>query len=303
MRTIEPAPSTRRHASVAAALAAGLLGAACATAPAALDTATELRAHPVVLLGEVHDNPLHHRLRLEALTAALEGDRTARYRPALLMEQFDRESQPQIERARREKPGDADHLIGLAAPAPARPGGQGWNWSFYKPFVELALRFDLPIVAANLSRGDLMRVTQLGFQSVFSATEMHRLGLDRDLRADLVSAQEREIDNGHCGALPAALLPAMARAQIARDAYMALKIEEHRGRGAVLLAGNGHVRHDIGVPRWVASASGVLAIGYLEAPADAADRRYHRVVITAPAARPDPCAAILRSRSRVQGEK
>ncbi len=281
MRTIEPAPSTRLHVSVAATLAAALLCAACATAPTPLDPATELRAHPVVLLGEVHDNPLHHRLRLEALTAALEGDRSGRYRPALLMEQFDRERQPQIERARREKPGDADHLIGLAAPAPARPGGQGWNWSFYEPFVELALRFDLPIVAANLSRADLMRVAQQGFAAVFGMDEMRRLGLDR--------------------ALPAALLPAMARAQIARDAYMALKIDEHRTRGAVLLAGNGHVRRDIGVPRWLALATGVQAVGYLEAPADAADPRYTRVVVTAPAERPDPCAAFLRSRPRAQG--
>lgn len=303
MWTIEPTPSTPRHAAVAAILAAALLCAACATAPAPHDTATELRAHPVVLLGEVHDNPLHHRLRLEALTAALEGDRSGRYRPALLMEQFDRERQPHIERARREKPGDADYLIALAAPAPTRPGGQGWNWSFYKPFVELALRFDLPIVAANLSRGDLMRVAQQGFESVFSATEIHRLGLDRALPADLVSAQEREIHTGHCGALPASLLPAMARAQIARDAYMALKIEEHRARGSVLLAGNGHVRRDIGVPRWLAATSGVQAVGYLEAPTVAADLRYHRVVITASAARPDPCAAFLHSRSRTQGEK
>ena len=286
-----------------ALLVAALLCAACATAPAPPDPALELRAHPVVLLGEVHDNPLHHRSRLHTLTAALEGDRTSRYRPALLMEQFDRERQSQIERARREKPGDADHLIALATPAPTRPGGQGWNWSFYKPFVELALRFDLPIVAANLSRADLMKVAQQGFGSVFSATEMHRLGLDRDLPADLVSAQEREIHTGHCGAMPAALLPSMARTQIARDAYMALKIEEHRARSSVLLAGNGHVRRDIGVPRWLSSAGSVYAVGYLEAPADPADRRYHRVVITAPAERPDPCAAFLRSRSRTQGEK
>ena len=256
----------------------------------------------MVLLGEVHDNPLHHRLRLEALTAALEGDRSGRYRPALLMEQFDRERQPQIERARREKPGDADHLIALAAPAPTRPGGQGWNWSLYKPFVALALRFDLPIVAANLSRADLMRVAQQGFDAVFSVDEMRRLGLDRAPPADLLSAQEREIDTGHCGALPASLLPAMARAQIARDAYMALKIEEHRARGLVLLAGNGHVRRDIGVPRWLSSADGTHAVGYLEAPANAADPRYHRVVITAPAERTDPCTAYLRSRSRAQGE-
>lgn len=284
-----------------APLGALLLASACATAPSTPDVVAELRSHPVVLLGEIHDNALHHRLRLEALTAALENDRTGTYRPALLMEQFDRESQPRIDRARREKPGDADHLIMLAAPP--RPVGQGWNWAYYKPFVALALRFDLPIVAANLSRADLMRVAKDGFGAVFSAQEVERLGLARALPEDLVAAQERAIHTGHCGALPAAALPAMARTQIARDAFMALKIEEQRARGAVLLAGNGHVRGDIGVPRWLMSADGVRTIGYLEAPADAKEARYHRVVTTAAAERPDPCAAFLRVRQRAQDAK
>ena len=280
-----------------APLGALLLATACATAPSSPDVATDMRAHRVVLLGEVHDNPLHHRLRLEALTAALETDRTGAYRPALLMEQFDRESQPQIDRAQREKPDDPDHLIMLAAPP--RAAGQGWNWTYYKPVVALALRFDLPIVAANLSRSDLMRVAKQGFGAVFNDEEVARMGLAGALPDDLVTAQEREIHLGHCGALPAAALPAMARAQIARDAYMALKIEEQRARGAVLLAGNGHVRRDIGVPRWLTAPHDVHTIGYVEAQAKKIDARYHRVVVTPAAERADPCEAFLRSRQRV----
>ena len=47
--------------------------------------------------------------------------------------------------------------------------------------------------------------------------------------------------------------PLMARAQFARDAVMARALAAHAERGVVLLAGNGHVRRDIGVPRWLAS--------------------------------------------------
>ena len=47
--------------------------------------------------------------------------------------------------------------------------------------------------------------------------------------------------------------PRMAQAQFARDAVMAevLRRSAPQGGGVVLLAGNGHVRRDIGVPRWL----------------------------------------------------
>ena len=65
----------------------------------------------------------------------------------------------------------------------------------------------------------------------------------------------------------------------------------------VLLAGNGHVRRDLGVPRWLgAEAPRVFAVGLLEeddahTPAAAFDA----VLRSAPAERPDPCAG-LRAR-------
>ena len=45
-----------------------------------------LRGDAIVLLGEVHDNPVQHGLRLEVLRRAFE----AGWRPAIAMEQFDR---------------------------------------------------------------------------------------------------------------------------------------------------------------------------------------------------------------------
>jgi len=60
----------------------------------------------------------------------------------------------------------------------------------------------------------------------------------------------------------------------------------------VLLAGNGHVRRDLGVPRWLgAEASRVFALGLLEkddtrTPPGAFDVTLRTEV----AERPDPCA-------------
>jgi len=64
------------------------------------------------------------------------------------------------------------------------------------------------------------------------------------------------------------------------------------GDGVVLLAGNGHVRRDIGVPRWLGAAwqGRLFVVGYLEADDDATPTpNFDAVVRTAPAPRPDPC--------------
>jgi uncharacterized iron-regulated protein len=77
---------------------------------------------------------------------------------------------------------------------------------------------------------------------------------------------------------------------------MARAVAAHADRGAVLLAGNGHVRTDIGVPRWLDAATRARseAIGVLEEgdPTAAFDRR----VFTPPQSRQDPCAGMTPRR-------
>lgn len=303
----------RNHTWVAVALGLG----ACASGSGSADLPSEtnrlardLRQHRLVLLGEVHDNPHHHRLRHAALQAALAGDAdasaersTGRYRPALLMEQFDRERQPDIDRARRERPRDAEYLIAQAAPAPSSPGGAGWNWVFYKPFVQLALDYDLPLIAANASRADLFKVSKDGFGALFNPQELQRLRFDAPVPPALQLAQENAIATGHCNALPPQALGPMARAQIARDGYMALKLAEHATHGAVLIAGNGHVRRDLGAPRWLPEPMNPYVVIYVEPDAAGArgvpseSARADRVIVTEAVQRPDPCEAFRKSRA------
>jgi hypothetical protein len=178
----------------ALAFVLGALVTACASGPRLEPWEGRLRGDAIVLLGEVHDNAEQHRLRLELLRRAF----AAGWRPALAMEQLDRERQADIERARREKPGDAQHVIGLAAPE------AGWSWDFYGPFVALALEFEVPLIAANLSSADARQIARGGDAAVFDAASLAALGLDRPIPTDWQAAQEREIDAGHCHALPPA---------------------------------------------------------------------------------------------------
>ena len=89
----------------------------------------------------------------------------------------------------------------------------------------------------------------------------------------------------------------MAAAQIARDQYMARLVEAHALRGAILLAGNGHVRADVGVPRWLQphTRGRTEAIGMLEEgdfTAEEAGAAYDRAFTTPKQLRDDPCKAM-----------
>ena len=255
--------------------------------PAALVRA--MQGHSIVLLGEVHDNAAQHALR----AAALRQWTIAGARPAIAFEQFDRERQPDIERARRERPRDADYLIAQAK------GAGDWNWEAYRPFVALALEYDLPIIAANLSRRDAMRVAIDGWPAVFDAPTRDELKLDA-LPAAFRRSHEDAIAAGHCNLLPPEALPAQARAQMARDILMARSIRPYLNRGVVLLAGNGHVRRDIGVPSWLSAdaARTAISIGLLEPnddgslPESAMD--FDAYAITKRAERTDPCQGLAQ---------
>ena len=231
---------------------------------------------PLLLLGEVHDNAAGHALRLRALERLLSWGA----RPALLMEQFDREHQAVIDGLRARPPApDADAIIAAA-------GGIGWEWRHYRPFVALALQHDLPLVAANVSRAQARRVMSAGLQAE---------GFSAAVAPEVLGALAQEIEDSHCGLVDAATARRMALAQVARDQAMAAAVEQHAGRGVLLLAGNGHVRTDAGVPRWLSPATRARseAIGLLEIGARERGR-YDRVVWTVAQARADPCAGMRR---------
>jgi uncharacterized iron-regulated protein len=270
----------------------------CAATPMRHTWEDRLRGDTIVLLGEVHDNAEHHRQRLEVLRRAF----ATGWRPAIAMEQFDRERQTDIERARRERPRDAQHVIDLATPAGKANRGN-WNWNFYRPFVELALEYEVPLIAANLSSADISKVVREGYAAVFDAQTLSALGLDQPVPATVQAAQEREIEVGHCNALPAKMVPVMARGQLARDAVMASIVNQRPNQGVVLLAGNGHVRRDIGVPHWLnaASRTRTLAIGFLEqSRSSQLEPAFDAVVRTAAAVRVDPCIEFIEFTKRMK---
>ena len=240
-------------------------------------------ASRLVILGETHDNSVHHRLQAEVLFSMLRAGR----RPALAMEQFDREHQPAIDAAVTAGETDPERIADAG-----RFERNGWRWPDYRRLVELALEYRLPLVAANFSRSDARALMRSG-----------RPAPDLSAAPAALSAQiERDIVDGHCGIRPSeGMLAGMVEAQRARDARLATSMEEAGRSGAVLITGNGHARRDRGAPYYLSSASreSLLVIAFVEVAPDRFDPQayfsagaFDLIWFTPRAERGDPCAAL-----------
>lgn len=236
-----------------------------------------------VLIGETHDNSVHHLQQLAALEAIA---RTGQRR-AIAMEQFDSEHQPALEAA-QSGAADAERLADAG-----RFDREGWNWRLYQPLVEFAVSRGWPVLAANLSRAEAR--TAGAASSTLPPPE-----------SGLKAALEREMVDGHCGNKPdAKTLSFMVTTQRERDARMAEVLKAAPAGRTVLIAGNGHVRRDRGVPLYLGDADAVV-IGQVEVRPGmerseayldggfATARSYDYVWFTPRATREDPCARFRR---------
>ena len=90
-------------------------------------------------------------------------------------------------------------------------------------------------------------------RAALTAEERAGLGLDTPLSAPLAEALNWELVDSHCGAMPPQAFGGMAAAQRYRDAHLAdaLLGAAARHGSAILIAGNGHVRSDRGVPWYI----------------------------------------------------
>ncbi len=257
-----------------------------------IDQVTLLRAlgaADFVLIGEHHDNRDHQRLEA-LLTDALQA---AAPRPRVVaFEMISSDRQLALVEHLQAHPGDAD---GLGAAV----GWEdlGWpDWQLYRPIAEAALAHGATIVAADLPGEQKEAVYHLG-PGVLRTAMVRRTGLDRRLPDALAAGLAQELRDAHCGSLTEPVVEGMFRVQRARDAMMADRLATVAGRsGGVLIAGNGHVRKDRGVPWYLARlrpAARIVSLGLIEVAADGAfgELPYDYVWFTPRAADQEPCAA------------
>jgi uncharacterized iron-regulated protein len=262
---------------------------------------------PILLLGEVHDNPMHHQLRawLIAQPVCTFGCKPAS--EAVVFEQIRADQQPALDRFKalaETGGGTAEDLFRLL-----EWDKSGWpSAAIFKPLFETVVAAKIPIFAGNLPREQIRAVARGG---PIPPEDRARLKLDAQMPAALAEALDRELADGHCGMMPPEAMGGLAAAQRYRDAYLAdaLLTAQKRHGFAILIAGNGHVRKDRGVPwhiRERAPGTDVTSVLILEVQEGKTDPEAYvprdpdgkpaadLVIFTPRAKRGDPCEAMRK---------
>ena len=231
-------------------------------------------AQDIHVLGEVHDNPLHHIEQANQIAAI---------GPSAIVFEMLTPDQAALVNANDRNDPNLGTFIGWEE--------AGWpDFAIYAPIFEAS---DAPVYGAALPRDTVIAAITSSAAEVFGEGA-DRYGLNT-MSDDLRAAMEAEQAEAHCDALTVEMLPGMVEAQRLRDAHFArvtLTAYDETGGPVVLITGNGHARIDRAVPAYITRVRPDLtvhALGILEIPDD--DAPFDTVIVTAPAERDDPCVA------------
>lgn len=244
------------------------------------DALAAMAGADVVLLGEIHDNPAHHRLQAEAVSALAPR--------AVVWEMLTAEAAARLDAA----------VIGDPA---ALAAATDWETSGWPP-----LQLYLPVFRAAagaaqygalVPRSAAREAMETGAAAAFGA-EAARFGLTVPLGAAEQAAREADQMENHCNAMPAEMLPMLVAIQRLRDAVLAravLRALDETDGPVVVITGNGHARADRGVPVYLRRAApdvSLYSLGQSEAGQIAG--AFDAVLDGPVTERPDPCAAFTK---------
>jgi uncharacterized iron-regulated protein len=215
--------------------------------PAVLERISETE---YLLLGERHDNPVHHQLQ----TWFIQQLRAKQSQASVSFEMID---VGQAKHLAEKPPGSADQLITVLNQTET-------NWRYetnYRDLFSEVMAAGYPVYAANLNRKQLMQIIMQGEENLPGA---YKEMLDKTplSKAQLNSLQV-EIREAHCNMLDDNMTNNMVLGQRLRDAIMAHSLSKSRSAIKVLIAGSGHVRNDRGVPFYL-NDNNVLAVSFME---------------------------------------
>ncbi len=217
----------------------------------AITDALGLKGARFILLGEVHDNAQHHLLRAGLIDDLTENGRFGRNaHPPVVVEHLRADQAAALEEFRK--------LAREANPVPDAAdifrlvewSKSGWpDAAMFRPLYDAMITARLRIVPGDVPRDRIRNLAREGIK-VLDREDVTRLRLEEDFGHESLEALKAELHRSHCGMLPESALPPMAHAQRYRDVHLAdaLLREAPVLGAAILIAGNGHVRTDRGVP-------------------------------------------------------
>ena len=220
----------------------------------------QVLASEYILLGERHDNLVHHQHQAWFIDTLARN----KHQASVAFEMIDNY---QGARLSKQTITSVDQLIDVLNRSKS-------NWQYelrYKQLFAAALDAGFRIDAANLNSKRLMHTVMQGedklpedYQQILAKTPFSDQQYD---------ALQLEINKAHCDMLPEKSGRSMALGQRLRDAIMAHSLLKSKADHKVLIAGMGHVRNDRAVPLYLqtnlkAGDSKIMSVGFIEVDND-----------------------------------
>jgi uncharacterized iron-regulated protein len=192
----------------------------------------KLKQSRLILVGEQHDNPKHHRAQLAVIRLLHQNGGQV----AIGLEMFRKNSQAALDRW---VAGEIDEKTF----EDIYYDNWSFNWDLYKPIFEYARQNGIPMIGLNVPREITRQVARQGYQSLDEA-QRRALG-DVACRVDKEYMDFiRKAYGAHAHGDMQFLY--FCEAQMVWDAAMAVNaleyLRQHPQRSMVVIAGNGHTR-------------------------------------------------------------
>jgi uncharacterized iron-regulated protein len=235
-----------------------------------------MMAYDVVLLGELHDSPLHHQARAQLIQFL---------------------NCPNCAIVSEHLPSGQQLMLSgtlLESLESAGFDAKAWSWPLHEPLFKAIQTQHLTIIGGNIPSKLSSDVFKRGEEAI-PASLMNDLNLS-SLSEVSKNRLDQDLKDGHCGQLPDKYLPSMRLIQRIKDASFAQLLKDHVP--SIFIAGNGHVRKDYGVPQILAVTAPnlkILSVGFIEqddwTPESQAvlPERYDVVWVSQNTERSDPC--------------
>lgn len=260
----------------------------------------------ITLLGEVHDNPDHHKMRATLVKAHRETGNCGGS-AAFVFEHIGADQKSGLERYYNFGNKGLRNATVAELFRDLDWSNSGWPTAeLFEPLFNQVIRSGGVITAGNPSREEIRKISKQGLRAI-DAERSTRLRLDKPLAPALEDDLLSELEASHCGLMPKSAFGNMAGAQRFKDAHIAEVASMRAFPTIVVFAGNGHVRTDRGIPYYIrqrAPNQKVIAVAFVEVEDGKFDPTSYGprdpdgkpatdyVAFAAPAKRDDPCAAM-----------
>jgi len=200
---------------------------------------TKLAKQEIVILGEVHDNLVHHQIHgqlINEINLAMKvsgKSKKDKIAVTIIVEHLPAGSKVEFD-------SKLDQALNNAGFNP-----KAWNWPIHEPLFSAIGVSGLALRGGSLSMSDGREMFSSGGAS--SPAHLKRLIEQSTLSDSSQKLLFKEIQDGHCGLFPENKIPQMAQVQRARDASLAYEAVAYAP--SILIVGNGHAWNDIGVPQ------------------------------------------------------